>query len=67
MGHIEDVAVLPEFQQNGYGKLIVEHALRYCEERRCYKIVLSCRNELEQFYKQNGFSMRGICMTKYNN
>jgi ribosomal protein S18 acetylase RimI-like enzyme len=66
MGHIEDVAVLSEFQKKGYGKLIVEHAMKYCDERQCYKIVLSCRNELESFYKKNGFTTKGISMTKYN-
>ena len=67
MGHIEDVAILSDYQNKGYGKKLVEYAKHYCIERNCYKIVLSCREELEPFYKINGFNHNGNCMVFYNN
>ena len=66
MGHIEDVAVRPEYRHKKYGKLLVEHAINYClEKRHCYKVVLSCRQELIPFYSTNGCVPRGVCMTRY--
>lgn len=65
MGHIEDVAVLPAYQQNGFGVRVVEHAVQSCWDRGCYKVTLSCREELEPFYGQNGLIKRGISMNAY--
>lgn len=65
MGHIEDVAVLPEYRKHGYGVLVVEHAIKSCWERGCYKVALCCREDLEPFYSKNGLVKRGISMNAY--
>lgn len=65
MGHIEDVAVLPVYQKNGFGARVVEHAIQSCWDHGCYKVTLSCREDLEPFYATNGLVKRGISMNAY--
>ncbi len=50
---IEDVAVDPEWQGRGVGKLMMKHALQVCSEKGCYKAVLSSnlkRRRAHAFY-----------------
>ena len=63
-GHIEDVFVDENFRNKKIGKKIVEEAIKYCNEKECFKICLICREELEAFYSLNGFENRNISMTQ---
>ena len=42
VGHIEDVAVNPDFQKHGIGRALVEHLLQECRGWNCYKVILDC-------------------------
>ena len=65
MAHIEDVCVAKEHQNQGLGIKLVNYCIEnYCQD--CYKIVLSCKDNLEQFYKNNKFMKTGIAMSLYN-
>ena len=54
-GHIEDVAVHPEYQGQGIGKSLVQRLIDVAKKRGCYKMILDCSEELVPFYKKVGF------------
>jgi GNAT superfamily N-acetyltransferase len=55
-GYIEDIAVHPKYRGKGYGKKMVEHLISCCKKRNCYKIVLTCTDDLIDYYKSLGFN-----------
>ena len=63
--HVEDVIVSPSYRHNGYGKMLLEHALNYAQIKNCYKCVLYCTEELEAFYIKVGFKCFGEMMVHY--
>jgi GNAT superfamily N-acetyltransferase len=59
---IEDVAVDPEYQGQGVGKVMMTYAFRICKEKGCYKASLSSnmkRNKAHAFYESLGFERHG--------
>jgi glucosamine-phosphate N-acetyltransferase len=60
--HIEDVAVLREFQLNGIGTMIVQHLIEIAELANAYKIVLDCSEYNRLFYIKLGFDVHGSYM-----
>jgi GNAT superfamily N-acetyltransferase len=59
---IEDVAVDPEWQGRGIGKIMMRHALEICGEKGCYKAALSSnlkRERAHAFYESLGFERHG--------
>jgi GNAT superfamily N-acetyltransferase len=61
-GVIEDVAVDPQCQGQGIGKTMMQHALRVCGEKGCYKLALSSnlrRERAHAFYDSLGFERHG--------
>lgn len=55
VGHIEDVAVNPDFQKHGIGRALVEYLLDECRQFRCYKVILDCAEGVIPFYEKLGF------------
>lgn len=55
VGHIEDVAVLPEVQGHGVGQSLVRHLIDECRQARCYKVILDCDPKLVPWYSALGF------------
>ena len=53
--YIEDVAVCNEYRGRGIGKEMVEYCVGVAKKKNCYKIVLSCKDDLVDFYKSLGF------------
>lgn len=59
---IEDVAVDPEWQGRGVGKLMMKYALQICAEKGCYKAALSSnlkRERAHAFYESLDFERHG--------
>jgi len=59
---VEDVGVLPEFQGQGVGKIMMEFAMQEARKNHCYKLVLSSnakRERAHQFYDSLGFDRHG--------
>lgn len=54
-GHLEDVAVHPDFQNHGVGAALVRHVIEQARKLRCYKVVLNCFDNLAGFYEKLGF------------
>ena len=61
-GVIEDVAVDPDCQGQGIGRIMMQHALQICSEKGCYKAALSSnfkRARAHAFYESLGFERHG--------
>jgi GNAT superfamily N-acetyltransferase len=61
-GVVEDVAVDPHWQRQGIGRAMMQHALRVCGEKGCYKVALSSnltRERAHAFYESIGFERHG--------
>jgi len=61
-GVIEDVVVDPQYQGQGIGRAMMQHALRLCGEKGCYKLALSSnltRERAHAFYESLGFERHG--------
>jgi len=56
-GHIEDMAVHKDYQGQGIGKALVEHAVKYAKARRAYKVILDCEDKVIPFYMKCGFTI----------
>jgi diamine N-acetyltransferase len=56
--HLEELAVLPEFQRRGYGRILIDHALSFAKERGAKRISIELFSEseaLKRWYRNYGF------------
>ncbi|MBN2067481.1 MAG: GNAT family N-acetyltransferase [Candidatus Diapherotrites archaeon] len=59
-GHIENVVVDTKQRGQGLGKVIIDHLLEKAREKNCYKVVLSCKKDLNvPFYAKCGLKESG--------
>jgi ribosomal protein S18 acetylase RimI-like enzyme len=65
-GHIENVVTLPEYRNQGFARMLVNHLINVCKSRDCYKIILDCKEENMAFYKKVGFEGTGEMEMRYN-
>jgi ribosomal protein S18 acetylase RimI-like enzyme len=59
---VEEVAVAPEWQERGVGKMMMRYALKMAAGKGCYKVVLSSnlkREGAHAFYESLGFERHG--------
>ena len=64
IGHVEDVVVDADNRLSGVGKKLIEKCLSFCEELKCYKVILDCSEKNVSFYESCGFHMSGNCMRR---
>jgi len=64
-GHIEDFVVLQEYRSRGIGGLLINYAINISKQNNCYKCILDCNENLENYYKKKGFVKKGIYMGNY--
>lgn len=62
IGHIEDVAVHPEYRHLRVGSALVRHAIEQARKIGCYKVILSCYERLVPFYEHLGFRKHDLGM-----
>ena len=55
MGHIEDIAIHPDFRKKGIGKLLINALCRISQKEKCYKISLACNEHNLSFYQKCDF------------
>ena len=59
---IEDVVIDPKWHGKGMGKIMMQEALKICNKKNCYKVVLSSnlkRKRAHLFYESLGFKRHG--------
>ena len=56
VGHIEDVVVKKEFEGQGIGMRLVKSLLDVAKQKKCYKTILNCKDDLRPFYTKMGFN-----------
>lgn len=62
VGHIEDVSVRKEYENNGVASNLMKKLVEVAKEKGCYKVILDCESELIPFYERNNFYLYGNCM-----
>ena len=62
VGHIEDLIVDKKKREKGIAKLLLLECISIAKNNECYKIILDCKDELEEFYIKSNFYKQGICM-----
>lgn len=65
---IEDVVVDPKWQGHGVGKMMMQQALQICNDKGCYKAVISSnlkRERAHAFYKSLSFERHGYSFRAY--
>jgi len=55
VGHIEDVVVRKDYEGKGIGIKLVTSMLECAKEKKCYKTILDCKDNVKQFYERIGF------------
>ena len=55
VGHIEDVVVRKDYEGRGIGMKLVISLLDVAKQRKCYKTILNCEDNLRPFYEKIGF------------
>ena len=65
MGHIEDIAVHPDFHKKGIGKLLINALYQIAQEEKCYKVSLVCKEHNLSFYQKCDFEIDGISLSKF--
>lgn len=63
--HIEDVAVMRDCRGKGYGKEMLKYAIGYANSEGCYKIMLTCKDDLVKYYSDVGFNSLDNNMVMY--
>ena len=62
VGHIEDVVVHPLYRGKGIAQTILNMLVDYSSQK-CYKVILNCNPNMEQFYNRAGFDKKCIQMS----
>jgi len=55
VGHIEDVVVNKNFQEQKIGEKIMKYLIEFAKNRGCYKTILDCTDDVKPFYEKLGF------------
>ena len=65
IGYIEEVVTDAKYRGNGISKKLLQHIIEDAKKIGCYKIVLTCDDELINFYEKIGFNIKKNTMIKY--
>ena len=62
VGHIEDVVVRKDYERREIGIKLITSMLERAKEKKCYKTILDCKDDVKQFYEKIGFKRESNCM-----
>lgn len=60
MGFIQDVVINEKYRGKGLGKKLVNKLYEVGKANKCYKIILNCNPDVEDFYTKLGFTKKGF-------
>lgn len=66
--HLLNICVAPEWQGQGYGRLLLDHFIRIAGERRAYQMLLEVRPSNKpalRLYRSRGFEQVGLRKNYY--
>ena len=64
-GHVEDIAVDPNYKKNGIAKIIVDSLFDLAKLEGCYKVSLQCQEHNIEFYKKCNYELSGLAMQRF--
>jgi len=67
VGELKFLVILPEYKNQGYGKLLIERALKYFESQQVKRIdirVVYGNDNAKMFYEKYGFKVASQIMSK---
>jgi len=56
---LERVAILPRYRKKGFGAMLMNYLLQYCQQHHYHFVYLYAQINACEFYKQFGFQPRG--------
>lgn len=65
---LENIVVDRRYREQGFGRLLIDHALAICRKAGCYKVQLLSNNkrkEAHQFYRHLGFENSAVGFRMY--
>jgi len=62
IGLIEEVCTHNEYRGQGLGKKLVDYVVEFSRSTDCYKVILTCSDQLISFYSKCGFYQSGNTM-----
>jgi glucosamine-phosphate N-acetyltransferase len=62
VGQIEDVVVKDAWSRQGIGSALVRRCISLAKEKKCYKVVLHCKEEIQYFYTSLGFRPHEVAL-----
>jgi glucosamine-phosphate N-acetyltransferase len=65
VAHIEDLIISTSYQSRGFGKKFLEYLVDFAKNEQCYKCILNCIPQNENFYRKCGFLTGQIQMNHY--
>jgi GNAT superfamily N-acetyltransferase len=63
--YLERLAVLPRYRRKGLGRALVEHVMDQAEGIGAHRVeigIISGQTELEEWYRELGFSLKGTAI-----
>lgn len=67
IGYIEEVVTDKNYRNKGISKQLLQYIIDVAKQYKCYKLILTCNDDLINFYTSVGFNTRQNSMIKYIN
>lgn len=63
--HIEDLYIDENYRKKNIGSQLIQAAIDYSQQQKCYKIILDASDTLTKFYNKNGFIRKESQFVQY--
>jgi len=66
MGHIENILIDEKYRNLKLGSILVNKLVELAKQNKCYRIDLSCEEQIVDFYEKLGFHKKIVTMIMLN-